>query len=631
MSPEKNPYLDRVAIRDTARFFGRRREVARIFSRLGAARPQSISVVGERRIGKSSMLHYVADAGVRSRMLEDPGKYVFVLLDFQQRRTIRLEEFFRELLGSILEAEAISRKVEPDYDGLRSAVSSLHRQGRKLVILFDEFEAVTANPAFGEDFFAFFRSLANNYDLAYITSSRLDLQELCHTSRIADSPFFNIFTTLNLGTFTRDEALELIALPSEAAGFSLSPWAGRILELSGHFPFFLQVACAAFWDSRTPEDDVDCTQADDLFLEEAEPHFRYLWDHFGPEERQVLYSILAGEAPAPGLAFALRRLERGGYVRAGGMSGLFSRAFGDFLNQRIAREMVADTEVISPPAPVVPTARSVRPGIHEGGTLGTFLLEFRVGEGGMGVVYQAIDTVLGRKVAIKILPPHLAESADIRRRFLEEARTASALNHPNVCTLYQVGQSPEGDYLVMEFIEGKTFRELIPAAPMEPMEVARLGAQAAAALAHAHSRGLVHRDIKPANIMLTPEGVVKVLDFGLAKRTEASQQANLSTPGALVGTVRYMSPEQLRGEEVDARTDLFSLGLVLWELATGNHPFSGSSSMGLLHGILFGRPDPLPGEIPPFLADIFLRVLEKNPGDRLQTAAEMERLLKLHS
>jgi AAA+ ATPase superfamily predicted ATPase len=244
---QSNPYLDRVAIRNPAHFFGRRREVTRIFSRLGAARPQSVSIVGERRIGKSSLLNYIANRDIQAKHLEDRDPFVFVKMDFQERKNISLEEFLKDLIILMLQAADFSEAITPDFEGVRTAVGSLQKKGRKIVVIFDEFDVVTSNTAFGEEFFSFFRSLANNYDLAYLTSSRLDLQELCHTSKIADSPFFNIFSTLNLGPFGREEALQLIAEPSGEAGLSLEPYVDPIIELAGYFPFFLQLACSAYF------------------------------------------------------------------------------------------------------------------------------------------------------------------------------------------------------------------------------------------------------------------------------------------------------------------------------------------------------------------------------------------------
>ena len=190
----RNPYLNRVAIKDPAQFFGRSREVSKIFSRIGASRPQSISVVGDRRIGKSSLLHFINDQQIRARYLDRTESFAFAFIDLQQKRRLTLTEFFKELF--VLVAREVNddsvRQMDPTFDSVRLLLENFRRDGRKLVVLFDEFDAITTNHAFDLEFYSFLRSVANNYDVAYVTSSARDLQELCHTQLIADSPFFNI-------------------------------------------------------------------------------------------------------------------------------------------------------------------------------------------------------------------------------------------------------------------------------------------------------------------------------------------------------------------------------------------------------------------------------------------------------
>jgi AAA+ ATPase superfamily predicted ATPase len=200
-----NPYLNRVAIKDPKQFFGRTKEVAKIFSRIGASRPQSISVVGERRIGKSSLLYFINNPEVRASFVDRPESYAFAFIDLQQKRRLTLTEFFKELFTLLAKETGDSSltSLDPAFDTLRDVLENFRRDGRKLVVLFDEFDAITANRAFDLEFYSFLRSVANNYDVAYVTSSARDLQELCHTQLIADSPFFNIFTNVFLRAFTR--------------------------------------------------------------------------------------------------------------------------------------------------------------------------------------------------------------------------------------------------------------------------------------------------------------------------------------------------------------------------------------------------------------------------------------------
>jgi serine/threonine-protein kinase len=270
-----------------------------------------------------------------------------------------------------------------------------------------------------------------------------------------------------------------------------------------------------------------------------------------------------------------------------------------------------------------------------GQTLGHYRVESQLGAGGMGVVYRAHDLKLERTVAIKVVGERLSSDPKARDRLLREARTASALNHPHVCTVYEVGEADGQVFIVMEYVEGQPLSALL-SEPRPNEMVARYGIQIADALAHAHERGIVHRDLKSGNVMVTPEGRAKVLDFGLAKRLPAedlSEQAtksgdSLTEAGQLVGTLHYLAPEVLRGQPADARTDIWALGVVLYQLASGELPFKGRTHYEVTGAIQSESPAALPPRVPVALQAVIQRCLAKEPGQRYQRASEVRAALE---
>ena len=259
------------------------------------------------------------------------------------------------------------------------------------------------------------------------------------------------------------------------------------------------------------------------------------------------------------------------------------------------------------------------------GTLiaGKYKIVDEVGAGGMGVVYKAEDLKLKRTVALKFLPPHLMDSPELRERFLIEAQAAAALSHPNICTIYEVGESEEHPYIAMEYVQGETLRDRVGKGPLEPSEAVGLVDQVAAGLGEAHGKGIVHRDVKSANIMVTAKGRAKVMDFGLAKLRGGS---SLTKSQTTLGTVAYMSPEQARGDELDQRTDIWSLGVVLYEMLAGRLPFRGDHDQSVIYSILHQEPESLikarPGTAPD-LEHVIGQALAKKPADRYQTMEEL--------
>jgi len=280
-----------------------------------------------------------------------------------------------------------------------------------------------------------------------------------------------------------------------------------------------------------------------------------------------------------------------------------------------------------------------------GSTVSHYRVFEKLGGGGMGIVYRAEDLVLKRPVALKFLPQDLTKDKRSLERFLREARAAAALNHPNICTVYEIGEHDEQQFIVMELLEGRTLKYHIGSRPLPKQETVDLAIQIVDALEAAHSKGIIHRDIKPANIFVSPRGQAKVLDFGLAKllaaeatsdpveaaRTLSGSNDELTDSGSTVGTVAYMSPEQVRGEQLDARTDLFSFGTVLYEMATGQQAFTGHTA-ALTYDAILNRPPIAPArinpEIPPKVQEIIDKALEKDRDLRYQSASEFRADLK---
>ena len=333
---QRNPYLNRSMIRAVPEFYGRRQELQRIMSRIGAGTPQSVSLVGERRMGKSSLMWYLSRPEIYSEYLEEPERYIFLFLDFQGQQHLDQAGFCRAFGDHLTQAGGNRLQVPSlaDLSDLERLAQILDREGLHLVCLFDEFETVTRNAEFSTEFFGALRSLANVHNLAYVTASRRNLQSLCHTEEISESPFFNIFSEIHVGAMAEADIRQLVEAPSAAVGLPLAPYADVLLDLGGRLPFFVQIACSAAFECLTGSTDaaLDEERLQAAFLEECSSHFRYLLDSFDAEELEVIRGLATTAAAPAGSERTIQRLEVAGYVSsAGGETTLFSRAFSRFV------------------------------------------------------------------------------------------------------------------------------------------------------------------------------------------------------------------------------------------------------------------------------------------------------------
>jgi len=399
--------MNRVMIRDPAEFVGRKLEIEKVFSRIGAARPQSVSIVGERRIGKSSLLYHLSRPEVYAKNLTDSSRYVFVLVDLHGLGDLNVSEFLDLLLDEIAVASGISRPqgISNGYLAMKRFLPELQRNGTKLVLLWDEFDSITRNRKFGEEFFSFFRSMANRYDVAYVTTAVRELQEICHTESVAVSPFFNIFTNLYLRIFSPEEARELICGPSGRSEIPLDEHEPALLDAAGYFPFFLQLACCSLFDQLA--EDVQKERAVERarlqFTEEARPHVFYLWHHLEPERREVLRVIARGGNLATRLSYAEDRLLRDGYlIKTREGLKLFSSLFSRWIDEFDMTSSWPDVAV---------TGQGVE---SRTTTLGQRYTE--LGQGGMSTVLPTHDAILSQLEKVLASPGFI--HSDRMARFL---------------------------------------------------------------------------------------------------------------------------------------------------------------------------------------------------------------------
>jgi hypothetical protein len=317
-------------------FFGRAQEIKRIYARLNATPPGSVSVVGESKIGKSSLLNFIYMPQNRQEYLEFPDRMIMVFLDFQQEQSMTMDSFVRTLTGMAsleLNGRLDVSDCSSGLDCIRSLIHRLDESGYRLAILMDGFESITRNPNFDLEFFSFLRFLANHFNVAYLTSSTRPLQILCHTQEIADSPFFNIFSTMRLGLFERADAEQLISIPSERVGNPLGAYSQDLIDLAGLFPVFLQMACshAVEFLEEHPDRQLDLSMVRRRFYDEAIDYYEHVWESLTVEERKTI-ECLANEKKLPeSKEYVVPELRRKSYIwEVDGKPMLFSDTFREF-------------------------------------------------------------------------------------------------------------------------------------------------------------------------------------------------------------------------------------------------------------------------------------------------------------
>jgi tRNA A-37 threonylcarbamoyl transferase component Bud32 len=637
MSDPSNPYLSRGPVRSQEMFFGRACELREIANFLKGN--QSVSIVGPRKIGKTSLLFHLMRPRI-SEELEIAGGTLICYLDCEVLGGESSTEVFQQFAAE-LRAEVESRGL-PEEPALESAclspsrlafegaVRALNRRGLQVVLILDEFERLSANPRLDVNFFNALRSIAGRFQLVFLTASASPLIELTYSGRsqeILSSPFFNIFAPIFLGLLPEADARDLIFKPSARAGkpFPLE-MQNFLYEYSGGHPLILQVACFHAFTLSVYRDEIRRRTA-----QEMQAHFEYSWRNLAEEERRILLEISKGPERLPATTTGnaiLRDLESKCLIRQeDGGYGYASQAWADFLAQKSSPSGTG-----SPPKSLV------------GCMLGQYEVLEPIGKGGMAEIFKARHVRLDRPVAIKVLPPRLAEEGDFRERFEREARAVALLKHPNIVQVYDFGDCDGLYYMAMEYIPGRDLAYRMNQARRLPLaQVWWVASDLAAALDYAHDRGIVHRDVKPSNVLLEPVAKVErpaaisgarlqraiLTDFGIAKILEGGDR---STHGGLFGTVEYMSPEQIRAEtEIDGRADLYAMGVMLFEMLTGRLPFPAEtpSAMVLAH-LDTAPPDPrqFVPELPEKVALAILRAMAKSRDDRFPTAKEFLKAMR---
>lgn len=608
----RNPFYHRRGITDPRYFYGRSGMVRGIIDMIASG--QSCAIVGERRIGKSSLLAYLGHPEIQKIYGLVPAKTLAPVVDFLGLHSATPEELWRELLEA-LETTASDEETrntlaktlvsdEISFTSFRRTLKSLRRRGIRVALLCDEFELAVQNPKLDQGFFGALRSLAGHAGVVFVTATRLNLLELEQyksdelRQKVLGSPFFNIFAEFRLGPFEKHEAAELLACALEQTSMRFDrndvSW---LIRMAGYQPYFLQLAAYHLYDyyerqkrssgqNLTPVDDYK--EPTNVLRDEAAKIFRNQWQHSDEDQRRALAALAVmaqgGKARQRFENRVLQRLERRALAlrivvvdSAPEGSGLrhyqiFSELFAEWIISEVTLSMTEPVELME----VREEPKRVTAAPSERYTI----LE-EVGHGGTGTVFRAWDERLYRLVAIKVLDSVLRATPQHMEKLLAEARTCASLHHPNIVVIYDIDD--ENGQLVEEFMAGGSLRDLLESVPvLVDEDVHRLARELASALGKAHEAGIIHRDLKPENVLLTSQPpihitekspilpAVKLGDFGTALRLSDSRSSGERRSAA--GTLAYMAPEQIVGERVGPASDFFALGMLLYEARHGGRP-----------------------------------------------------------
>lgn len=622
-----NPYVVGNWVRGD-RFFGR----GDIIREIMAGQRHAVWIAGTRRLGKTSLLKELERLAIENEAYGE--NYVPLFWDMQGSGDI--DGLKDTLLESIEDAEerfeacgilVDELEERPVYEILRILRRKTRQNGLKLLLLCDECEElINIEQKSPEVLSKLRRAFQRNDDMRTVISATKRLARLESSSIPDTSPFMHGFVPpVYLGPMSEESARQLINL-----GKFSEPDTLRIIELTNCHPYLMQLVCKRSLENGDLERAVAELENDDMVSHFFAVDFEYL----DRSEKRILWHVLNAGATdenflktktsfaAENLSKILLALIQLGYLRRSEGKIRISNYFFDKWLKREREVLFRDSQPSAQPT-VVANPLPLKDAEHSmvGRRLDQYWIQEHLGSGGMAMVFKALDTRLERLVAIKVLAPVMSNDTSIRQRFSQEAKSASALNHPNIATIYQIGEAFGLPYIAMEYIDGGTLHQWAAREKPEIVRVLSIAKEVALAMAAAHRQNIIHRDIKPDNIMLTAEGIPKVTDFGLARQLGKNVN-RLTKTGATMGTLRYMSPEQAAGLELDQRSDIFSFGVVLYELLCGRLPFSGDTEIAYLYAIINEQPAALPEtepSWPPGLPATMRKLLAKSPKDRFET------------